>query len=135
MKLIDLFPQFIKLREATEEEIAADGWEGKRPHWLIIPVNTLAEADGIRFTDPMWAATHPGQDGRRFGGTVYVAFAGHDPLGLISSGDGGPTKWSVSGTGYVDLKLSPSIFVDSHRNPPGWHGFVGLHVPGEVTNA
>jgi hypothetical protein len=133
MKLTELFPQFIKLREATEEEIAADGWEGKRPHWLLIPVNDLALADGIRFTDPIWAVTHSGQNGHDIGASVFVAFAGHDPLGLISRGDDGePTQWTVSGTDYADLCLSPSIFVDRNGTPPGWHGFV---TNGNVTNA
>ena len=90
--------------------IAECGWEGEKPHWLLVPVDTLAEADGIRFTDPLWVATHPGQDGRERGASVYVAFAGHDPEGLISLDyDGKPSRWEVSGTGYADLRLAPSI--------------------------
>lgn len=136
MKLTELFPQFLKLRVATDEEIAEYGWQGKKPHWLLCPVDVLAEADGIRFTDPLWASAHPGQDGYEFGGTVHVAFAGHDPEGIISMDcDGKPSKWAISGSGYIDLRLTPSIFVNAKGDPPGWHGFVGLYVPGEVTNA
>ena len=114
-------------------KLAADGWEGQRPHWLLITVDDLALADGIRFTDPPWAVTHPSQDGHDIGASVFVAFAGHDPLGIISrSDDGKPTQWTVLGTGYDDLCLSPSIFVNPKGTPPGWHGFI---TNGNVTNA
>lgn len=136
MKLVDLFPQFIKLREATDEEIAEYGWQGNKPYWLLVPVDTLAEADGIRFTDPIWASTHPGQDGHDLGVTVHVAFRGHDPEGIISMDcNGKPSSWAVAGSGYADLCLTPSIFVNAQGSPPGWHGFVGLTIPGEITNA
>lgn len=136
MRLTDLFPSFLKIREATSEEIADSGWQGDGPHWLLCPTDVISEADGIRFTDPIWAAAHPGQDGHDFGGSVYAAFSGHDPLGLISRDtEGKPSAWAVSGTVYADLKLTPSIFINAHGNPPGWHGFIGLNVPGEITNA
>lgn len=134
MRLTDLFPQFLKIREATDEEIVEYGWSGTKPFWLLCPVDTLAEADGIRFTDPIWAVGHPGQDGHDFGGSVHVAFAGRDPEGVISQDcDGKPSKWGMSGTGYADLCLTPSIFINARGTPPGWHGFVGMNVPGEVT--
>lgn len=136
MRLTDLFPQFIRIREATDEEIAEHGWSGARPMWLLCPVDTLAEADGIRFTDPLWARDHPGQDGLEFGAGVHVAFAGRDPEGIISrNSEGRPTAWAASGTGYGDLRLTPSIFINPKGNPPGWHGFIGLAVPGGVTSA
>ena len=48
-----------------------------------------------------------------------------------------PDAWQATGTSLADLRLSPSI---AHHGlgPRGdpracWHGFVGLHIPGEVT--
>jgi len=136
MKLIDLFPQFLRVREMTMDEIDEYGIIGPPPHHLFEPVDDLSVADGIRFTDPLWAQTHPGEDGFDVGASVHVAFQGRDPLGLISIGsDGRPTRWTVSGIGYGDLRLSPSIFVNPHGSPPGWHGFIGQSIPGEVANA
>jgi hypothetical protein len=136
MRLTDLFPQFLKIVEVTKEQEGDDGRQGPGPFYDLTPVESLAMADGIRFTDPRWAASNPGQDGHEIGEVIYVAFSGHDPQGLISRGtDGQPTAWSVSGSGYADLCLSPSIFSDPKGTPPGWHGFVGQASPGEVTGA
>ena len=135
MKLTELFPQFLRMREMTSEEIAESGISGGDGHYYCLePVDDIALADGIRFTDPVWAAAHPGVDGYWKGGGVMVGFHGRNFGSKISVGaDGKPTGWEVSGTGYYDLRLSPSIFVNPQANPPGWHGFIGLNVPGEVT--
>jgi hypothetical protein len=136
VKLTELFPQFLKIVEISKEQEGDDGRQGPGPFYDLVPVDALAEADGIRFTDPRWAESHPGQDGRELGESIYVAFAGHDPKGLISRGtDGQPTAWAVAGSGYADLRLTPSVFSDPKGTPPGWHGFIGQNVPGEVTNA
>jgi hypothetical protein len=136
MMLTDLFPQFLKIVEVSKEQEGNNGRQGPGPFYDLVPVNDLSTADGIRFTDPRWAASNPGQDGHEIGESIYVAFSGHDPKGLISRGtDGQPTAWAVSGSGYADLRLTPSIFSDQKGNPPGWHGFVGQNGPGEVTNA
>lgn len=48
-----------------------------------------------------------------------------------SSRDGkSKPRWTVSGSGLHDLRLSPSIAVG---NPECWHGYIGLNNPGEVT--
>jgi hypothetical protein len=138
MMLTELFPQFLKIVEVSKEQEGDGPWSrmGLGPFYDLVPVETLDEADGIRFTDPRWAESNPGQDGREIGESIYVAFAGHDPKGLISRGtDGQPTAWAVTGTGYADLRLMPSIFSYPNGNPPGWHGFIGQIVSGEVTGA
>lgn len=45
-------------------------------------------------------------------------------------------RWRiVSGTTFEDIRLAPSILTRRHQgyDCPGWHGHVGLRVPGEVT--
>jgi hypothetical protein len=79
--------------------------EGRTHH-----VDTLAQAQGIRF---------------------YCPGCGEHMIGLWFADRGVPAdaepkpRWRVSGTGYADLTISPSINLDV----PGatgcrWHGFV-----------
>lgn len=63
----------------------------------------------------------------------FVAFK--NPL------DGGPTwtshptepTWQRTGETFETLQLSPSILSDPTKGGCGWHGYVGLSIPGEVT--
>lgn len=92
---------------------------------MNVPVDTLAEAQGIRFDCPLC---------RGKCGGVLVGFVGRAPAGMFSqSSEGKDSRWSVSGTGYHDLTLSPSIWNDKQGASKGrcsWHGFV---TNGEVT--
>lgn len=61
---------------------------------------------------------------------VYVNF--ENPV------DGGPKWekgpwWTRTGETFEELRLSPSILSDPSKGGCGWHGYVGLNVPGEVT--
>ena len=61
----------------------------------------------------------------------YVPFT--NPL------DGGPpfepgrSMWTRTGDTFESLQLSPSIHSDPAKGGCGWHGYIGLTVPGEVT--
>ena len=141
MKLIDLFPQFYRV--LTDRRVGrfiktgadplnyteADIEEREYDQIILEPVDSITDADGIRFTDPVWAKDHPGVDGYDFGKSVHVGFAGRKTWGMQDT-SGKPVAWGFSGTGYSDLTITPSIFVMPHANPPGWHGFV---TSGEVT--
>jgi len=129
MKLTELFPQFYRVVEITAEDAAKQGISGPGPFIELWPTDDISEADGIRFTDPVWAKDHPGVDGYDFGASVHVGFAGRKTWGMRDT-SGKPVAWGFSGTGYSDLTITPSIFVMPHENPPGWHGFV---TRGEIT--
>lgn len=53
--------------------------------------------------------------------------------------DGGPPfeesrpMWTRTGDTFDTLQLSPSIHSDPAKGGCGWHGYIGLNIPGEVT--
>ena len=61
----------------------------------------------------------------------YVPFA--NPI------DGGPPyeatrpHWTRVGDTFDTLQLTPSILSDPAKGGCGWHGYIGLEIPGEVT--
>jgi hypothetical protein len=65
----------------------------------------------------------------------FIAF--YNPL------DGGPpfeaererARWTRVGETFETLQLSPSILSDPAKGGCGWHGYIGLTIPGEVTTA
>jgi len=79
-----------------------DGWQD---------VQSLDQAQGIYFTCPSCRAH-----------TLLVWFRDRG----VPASNKPAARWAVSGTGYADLTLAPSI------NARCWHGFVR---GGEVTNA
>jgi hypothetical protein len=87
-------------------------------------VDTLAEAQGIWFLCPKCFAANGGAVGTH---AIDVSFAGRGVADNQGSHgrDGQPTRWAVSGTGFEDLTLSPSIDL-AGRDGKGccWHGFV-----------
>lgn len=102
--------------EAGAPTVAVTG-----PVTYIPEVDRLAEAQGVEFDCPKCANGH----------RIAVAFAGRGVLDHQASRakDGRPTRWAVSGTGFADLSLSPSV--DCTRSDPNcWHGFI---TNGEVT--
>lgn len=101
MRLNGLDPQFYK--------IASPG------HYQH--VETLAEAQGIMFDCPK-CGNH----------SVMVWFRDR---GVPVEEVPGPGRWSVSGTIYADLSLSPSINLENPQHVGcEWHGFV---TNGDVT--
>ena len=62
----------------------------------------------------------------------HVPFSNPIDGGPDASGrpDGG---WLRAGDTFETLRLSPSI-LRSHPGSCGWHGFIGLKAPGEVTS-
>jgi hypothetical protein len=92
-------------------------------------IDTLEGADGVFFWCPCgWARPEFPLDGGRPHG-VIVSFA--NPRGCSpaasdagsQSRSGGPSRWTVTGTGLADLTLSPSIAVGT-AEAECWHGFV-----------
>ena len=76
-------------------------------------VTTLQNAQGLMFECPCG------------GHSVLVWFRDR---GVPGSERPGPGRWQVSGSGYSDLTLSPSVHLTGAGC--GWHGFV---TNGEVT--
>jgi hypothetical protein len=141
IKLAELNPQFVRWEDQpyTGDMVAAAfdtdteaGWQA----WLAagqpterrtemrekqIEVSTLAEAQGLRMTCPVC---------RDHG--LAPAFAGRGVRDHQGSHDrnGKPSRWQVSGTGYHDLTLIPSVDLTGPRSPNCWHGWIKN---GEVT--
>jgi hypothetical protein len=144
MKLTQLDPQFLRAgHRPARGKFLKPGIDPLRGNWtdedweerdyeqtFFDYVDSLSEADGISFLNPAEFVANNGKVGTS---TVHVYFEGKALFGDMNrNGDGQYVRWAVSGTGYEDLTISPSIFVNPHGNPPGWHGFVK---GGEVTNA
>lgn len=101
MRLVDLDPQFIRYAPKA-----------------LVHVATLAEAQGIRFDDPL--------------GMGSLSVVWFRDRGVPDDADPGPLRSTVAaGTGYGDLTLTPSIDQSCGGKYPGeWHGFI---TGGEVT--
>lgn len=98
-------------------------WSPKPERRILVPVQNLAEADGISFLCPQAFARNGGGRGTH---SVYIWFEGRgapDDMGHDSTGK--PARWKIEGgSGLDDLSLSHSILeIDGGRC--GWHGFVG----------
>jgi hypothetical protein len=78
---------------------------------------TIATAQGIIFACPKCFIRNGGLVGTH---SILVWFRDR---GVPDEADPGPGRWTVSGTGFDDLTLDPSI--DMTRNQPDeWHGWV-----------
>lgn len=94
--------------------------------------DTLTEAQGVWFLCPVCWRQNSGSIGTH---GVLVWFRDR---GVADDQAPGPGRWNVSGTGYQDLTLAPSIDIGRGKdgtptkcqNEPGWHGHVAN---GEVT--
>jgi hypothetical protein len=105
MKLTDLQPKFLK-RVGDERET----WE---------EIDAITEADGVMFLCPKCFAAKGGPVGTH----SVVCWKPHVPQTV----DPKPGRWPMTGTGYADLTLTPSIQIPP---PCSWHGFI---TNGEVT--
>lgn len=86
---------------------------------------TIADAQGVLFLCPVCFQANGGPVGTH---AVLCWFRGR---GVPDDATPGPGRWEVSGTGFADLTLSPSVNLDV----PGatgcrWHGWIQN---GEVT--
>lgn len=80
---------------------------------------TIDSAQGILFLDPVEFAKNGGPVGTS---SVLAWFRGR---GVPDGKDPGPGRWTVSGTGFEDLTLNPSIDLTCGGKHPGrWHGWV-----------
>ena len=83
---------------------------------------------GMMFDCPKGCLNDHFEDGRE---RHFVQFS--NPL------DGGPSfepeepMWTRAGDTFETLCLSPSIHSDPAKGGCGWHGYIGLHVPGEIS--
>jgi hypothetical protein len=107
MRLLDLEPQFYRHAYQTNPD-------GKQQE-LLHKVDTVAEAQGVMFACPKCFAANGG-----LVGTHYVLCWFRD-RGVPDEMKPNPGRWAVSGSGYHDLTLSPSILLHSDC---GWHGWV-----------
>lgn len=141
MKLTELEPRFVRWEDQpytgyfvaagfdTDTDAGNEAWRvagyptERRTEMreTQIEVATLAEAQGVRAMCPVcknhgWAVAFRDRG-------VLEHQGSHDR-------DGKPSRWQVSGTGYHDLTLSPSVDLTGPRSPNCWHGCVKN---GEVT--
>lgn len=104
VRLTDLEPEFIRY-DGTSVPKALD----------------FNNAQGIWFLCPLCFQKNNGPIGTHM---VEVSFEGRGVLPEQGShnDEGQPSRWNVSGTGYSDLTLSPSVWLKGEGC--GWHGHV-----------
>lgn len=130
MKLTELVPVFVRYeaRLDTWTQIVGDAatWkpgdpteEVSGPRECVVFVETLEEAQGIEFLCPKCFVVNGGSRGTHW---CNVSFEGRGVAPELGShGTHGPSRWGVTGTGFGDLTLSPSILLDGGC---GWHGWI-----------
>lgn len=125
LKLIALSPEFLQHRVGKADkghgQPRPDGtiqWGGFETDFLH-RVKTLAKAQGIWFDCPKCFVANGGPIGTHGIITWFPDRGVPDRLGVNSSGQ--PVRWTVSGTNFDDLTLTPSIQVLGGCN---WHGFI-----------
>lgn len=111
--MIDLSPEFAILVP------------GKPGHWHMKPGLRVEQAQGVLFLCPRCFEKNGGEVGTH---SIMCWFAGR---GVPDAEFPKPGRWQVSGTGFDDLTLTPSV------NLPGkdgcqWHGFIQR---GQILNA
>ena len=106
MKLADLDPKFLKF----------EVWGERR---VFRKVETLAEATGVKFLCPACFKKNGGPVGTH----TVICWTPEIP----PEEGFGPGRWPMSGSGYHDLTLTPSVQLMGGCN---WHGFV---TAGEVS--
>lgn len=144
MKLRDLHPKLTKceMRVETWQQVKP-GIDPLRGNWTdddfhdvtgpranYVPVETLAEADGIWFDCPCPTCQKAEHGPSRH----TIGFEGRCPPDTYSRGSNGKdTRWAVgpTSTSLDDLVLTPSI---QRVGGCSWHGFVGSSgvPPGEA---
>jgi len=111
MKLGQLDPQFVQYFE-----------DASGSYLRCVP--DLVQAQGIRFLCPACFVRNGGNVGTHY---IETSFAGRDVKDHQGSHNrsGKPSRWTVYGSGYSDLTLSPSVLIYAAEPAcPGWHGWV-----------
>lgn len=89
----------------------------------VMPViESLSEAQGIMFLCPLCFDKNAGPIGTH---SIEVTFSDRNVIDKDGSHnkEGRATRWKIEGgSGLEDLRLSPSILIESGCN---WHGFIG----------
>lgn len=125
MKLTDLDPRWVGA--------GGDGVYNTAPDGSLVPAPER-HGVGVSFLCPCPTCTaqRTGDRDHDFHLRVFV--------GLTNPLDGGPPHdsrpgalWQRTGDTFEMLRLSPSLLSDVAKGGCGWHGYVGLNVPGEVT--
>jgi len=118
MKLTDLYPQFITYgeRTITEDDLNPTPYQQK----FMTHVDLLAEAQGLQFGCPKCFEKNGGMIGTHLIDVTFRDRGVSDNLGSHNT-EGAPSRWAVSGTGYADLTIQPSVLV---QGACGWHGFI-----------
>jgi|SRR5581483_523604 len=103
MKLIDLEPRLFRLADINGDSASLER------------VDSLAEAQGIRFVCPKCFVSNNGPIG-----THYIICLFRDkgiPNNIMQT----IARWFVSGKDFSDLTLTPSILLPDNCM---WHGFI-----------
>ncbi len=108
MRLTELEPIFLRVAERGERAVFKH-------------VSTIEEAHGLRFLCPKCYQANGGPKGTH----SVICWTPQAPLDDKSAGG---ARWPMSGTGYLDLTLTPSIQLLGGCH---WHGFI---TNGEATS-
>lgn len=115
MKLTELEPEWVRYVDEAHRQRLED------------PA-TLADAHGILFLCPVCFKFKDGPIG------THSVLCWFRDRGVPDSAQPGPGRWAVSGTGFADLTLQPSVQLLPPEmkcgDQPAWHGFI---TNGEVT--
>jgi hypothetical protein len=138
MKLQELEPQFVRYESHVETWNVVNGdeatWRERGcptvsvtgPREYIANVDLLAQAQGVQFLCPKCFQQNSGSVGTHWYQVTFADRGVGDEHGSHGT-DGKPTRWQVSGSGYHDLTVYPSIQL---LGGCGWHGWIQN---GEVT--
>lgn len=132
MKLTTLFPEFYRYeRRDTEVDLIigdSETWRERgcpsekrvEPRDWKVPVSSLAEAQCVMFVCPKCSTESGRVEGNHY---VEVTFdsRGVLPNQGVKNKKGEDVRWSVSGTGFNDLTVQPSILIEGGCE---WHGYI-----------
>lgn len=111
MKLVHLEPQFVQY---FEDEIGR----------YLRHVPDLGHAHGVQFLCPSCFVRNGGAVGTHLIEVTFSDRGVRDDQGSHGR-TGAPSRWTVSGTGFANLTLKPSVQIDPAKPAcDGWHGFV-----------
>lgn len=123
--LRSLEPQFIRCDIGVADESHGRQGDDGEIQWggfpvdLLIHVHTLSDADGIQFLCPLCFLKNNGPIGTH---EVHVYFHGRGaPPHIGLNSEGKTARWEVMGNDFLDLTLSPSIWIKSGCQ---WHGYI-----------
>ena len=127
MTLRELEPAFFRVERKREMgRFLKPGIDPLRGNWTdedfedrehlaiyLVPVESIAEADGIHFLHPAEFRANGGKTGTC---QLQILFRGR-----AMYDDMPEPRWGVSGTGFDDLTIDPSILSKGNTE---WHGWI-----------